>query len=176
MISSETPQAVGLRADRVDLAVHLLQQEIELAAARLGAVAERVPVREVRAEPGHFLADVGARAARTISCATAPDRPAAPARSRDALAQPRFELAASLVGGRAQPLDQLREQRLRASRSARRCSPSRTRIASRSASACSTAASHRETRLDRRIGFGGRSRTVSACGSRSRIAGRQRAR
>src|SRR5439155_14473242 len=31
-------QAVGLRSDRVHLAVHLLQQEIELASARFGAL------------------------------------------------------------------------------------------------------------------------------------------
>src|SRR5437764_1323877 len=52
------PQAVGLRADRVDLAVHLLEQEIELASARLVAVAERAPVGHVSPEAGHFLADV----------------------------------------------------------------------------------------------------------------------
>src|SRR5579872_5712674 len=43
-------EAVGLRAHRVDLAVHLLQQEIELAAARFGAVRQRLPVRHVAAE------------------------------------------------------------------------------------------------------------------------------
>src|SRR2546429_5015987 len=37
-------QAVGLRAHGVDLAVHFLQQKIELATARLGAVGERLPV------------------------------------------------------------------------------------------------------------------------------------
>src|SRR3954468_8877585 len=36
-------QAVGLRSNRVDLAVHLLQQEIELAPARFGALGERIP-------------------------------------------------------------------------------------------------------------------------------------
>src|SRR5689334_416798 len=54
-------QAVGLRPHRVDLAVHLLQQEIELAAAGLGAVGEGDPVRDMPAEPGDFLTDVGAR-------------------------------------------------------------------------------------------------------------------
>ena len=39
-ISSDTPEPVGLRTDGVDFAVHLLQQEIELAAAGLGTVAE----------------------------------------------------------------------------------------------------------------------------------------
>src|SRR5215212_7781871 len=42
-------QAIGFRTDGVHLAVHLLQQEIELAAARLGAARERIPMREVRA-------------------------------------------------------------------------------------------------------------------------------
>src|SRR3954470_17596733 len=42
-------QPVRLRPHRVDLAVHFLQQEIELAAARLGALGERIPVRDVAA-------------------------------------------------------------------------------------------------------------------------------
>src|SRR5437870_3680422 len=44
------PQPVGFRSHRVHFAIHLLQQEIELAAARLGAVGERAPVRDVGAE------------------------------------------------------------------------------------------------------------------------------
>src|SRR5205814_3713736 len=43
-------ETVGLRADRVHLAVHLLQEEIELPAARLGPLGQRIPVREVRAK------------------------------------------------------------------------------------------------------------------------------
>src|SRR4051812_6355962 len=54
-------QAVGLRAHGVDLAIHLLQQEIELAATRLRTVGKRFPVRDVAAESGHLLADVRAR-------------------------------------------------------------------------------------------------------------------
>src|SRR5262245_10120942 len=54
-------KTVGLRAHRVDLAVHLLEQEIELAPARLRAVGERAPMRDVRAEALHFFADVGPR-------------------------------------------------------------------------------------------------------------------
>src|SRR3954470_22278252 len=54
-------QAVGLRAHRVHLAIHLLQQEIELAAARLGGVGERGPVRHVTAEAFELLADVRPR-------------------------------------------------------------------------------------------------------------------
>src|SRR5688572_3854223 len=46
-------EAVGLGADGVDLAVHLLQQKVQLAPARLGAVHQRRPVREVRPEAGH---------------------------------------------------------------------------------------------------------------------------
>src|SRR5688500_6099673 len=52
-------EAVGLGADGVDLAVHFLEQEIELPAARLGTVGQRRPVREVAAEPGDFFGDVG---------------------------------------------------------------------------------------------------------------------
>src|SRR5215831_587833 len=54
-------QAVGLRAHRVHFAVHLLQQEVELAAARFGTVGERDPVRDVAAKARHLLADVRAR-------------------------------------------------------------------------------------------------------------------
>src|SRR6476620_2455548 len=50
-------QAVGLGPDRVDLAVHFLQQEVQLPAARLRRVAERVPVHEMRVEARHLLAD-----------------------------------------------------------------------------------------------------------------------
>src|SRR4249919_172058 len=52
------PQPVGLRAHRVHLAVHLLEQEIELAAAGLGAMGERPPVADVAPEARDFLADV----------------------------------------------------------------------------------------------------------------------
>src|SRR5687767_15954779 len=51
-------EAVGLRADGVDLPVHLLEQEIELPAAWLWPVGQRRPVREVAAESGDFLRDV----------------------------------------------------------------------------------------------------------------------
>src|SRR5688572_25865833 len=53
-------QAVGLGADRINLAVHLLQQKVQLAPARLVPVDERCPVRQVRPEPGHLFADIGA--------------------------------------------------------------------------------------------------------------------
>src|SRR5947199_10527001 len=43
-------QAVGFRAHRVDLAIPLLKEEVELAAARLRTVDERAPVRHVAAE------------------------------------------------------------------------------------------------------------------------------
>src|SRR4051812_22249789 len=52
---------VGLGPDGVDLAIHLLQQEVQLAAARFRAVAEGVPVHEVRLEAGDLLADVRPR-------------------------------------------------------------------------------------------------------------------
>ena len=54
-------QAVGLGADGVDLAVHLLEQEIELPAARLRAVGQRVPVHQVAPEPGELFADIRPR-------------------------------------------------------------------------------------------------------------------
>src|SRR5262245_43655548 len=53
-------QAVGFRAHRVHFAVHLLEQEIELAAARLRGPGERAPVRDVAAEALDLFADVGA--------------------------------------------------------------------------------------------------------------------
>src|SRR4029079_11336978 len=53
-------QAVGLRSNRVDFAVHFLEQAIQLAGARRRAPDERVPMRQVAAEPRDLLADVGA--------------------------------------------------------------------------------------------------------------------
>src|SRR5437867_4630270 len=44
------PEAVGLGAHRVHLAVHLLQQEVELAPARLRRVGQRDPMRHVAAK------------------------------------------------------------------------------------------------------------------------------
>src|SRR5215216_2101664 len=49
--------AIRFCTDGVDLAVHFLQQEIELAPARLRSVSQRRPMREVGAEPRHFLGD-----------------------------------------------------------------------------------------------------------------------
>src|SRR5258708_675624 len=43
-------QAVGFRAHGVDLAVHLLEQEVQLAAAGLRTIGKRHPVRHVSAE------------------------------------------------------------------------------------------------------------------------------
>src|SRR5262245_56263659 len=53
--------AVCLRPDRVDLAIHLLKQEVQLAAAGFAARRQRPPVLEVCPEPGHLLADVRSR-------------------------------------------------------------------------------------------------------------------
>src|SRR4029453_5995727 len=50
--------AVGLRADGVAFAIYFLEQEVEFAAARFIGLGERLPVREVRAKPRDFLADV----------------------------------------------------------------------------------------------------------------------
>src|SRR5512141_1594461 len=49
---------LGFRSDRVDLAVQLLEQKIELAAAGLGPLGQLAPVLEVRAEPNHLLGDI----------------------------------------------------------------------------------------------------------------------
>src|SRR5947207_12880814 len=48
-------QAVSFRAHRVDLAVHLLEQEIELPTARFGAVGQRDPMGDVPAEALHLF-------------------------------------------------------------------------------------------------------------------------
>src|SRR5262245_23990418 len=53
-------QPVGFCAYRVDLAIHFLEQEIELSAARFGTGLQRFPVRKMSTEPGHFFADVRA--------------------------------------------------------------------------------------------------------------------
>src|SRR5512139_3134607 len=54
-------EAVGLGADRVDLAVHLLEEEVQFPAARLGSVRKRRPLLHVSAEPDDLFADVRAR-------------------------------------------------------------------------------------------------------------------
>ena len=43
---------VRLRSDRVDFAIHFLDQKIEFAAARLIAISQGAPVRQVRAKAG----------------------------------------------------------------------------------------------------------------------------
>src|SRR5262245_9598524 len=50
---------VGLGADGVDLAVHLLQQEIQLATTGLIALDEHHPMRQVSPESRDLLGDVG---------------------------------------------------------------------------------------------------------------------
>src|SRR5580765_2642521 len=52
------PGPLRLRSQRVDLAVHFLEEEVQLAAARLGRVGERAPVLEVGAEPDGLLGDI----------------------------------------------------------------------------------------------------------------------
>ena len=61
MTISVARRALDLRPDGVDLAVHFLHEEIELAAARLRAVGQRPPVLDVAAQPHDFLVDVGPR-------------------------------------------------------------------------------------------------------------------
>src|SRR6476620_4376493 len=53
-------QAVGFRADGIHLAVHFLQKKIELAAAGLRPVAERLPMQEMSAKARYLFADVRA--------------------------------------------------------------------------------------------------------------------
>ncbi len=127
------PQAVGLRADGVDLAVHLLQQEVELAAARLGAVGQRVPVRQVAAEARDLFADVRAlrdphhllRQRRLI------DRQRR-AQLAGPLEQPRLDLRRGRRRRRRQSrsIEPAEQPPCATSRSARRCAPSRARISS----------------------------------------------
>src|SRR4029453_17687186 len=50
--------AIGLRADRVDLAVHLLKKKVELAPAGLAAAGQIIPMSQVALEPSHLFADV----------------------------------------------------------------------------------------------------------------------
>src|SRR5687768_3263468 len=52
-------QAIGFGANGVDLAVHLLEQKIELAPARFDRPRQRVPMLQVTAKAGDLLADVG---------------------------------------------------------------------------------------------------------------------
>src|SRR5215212_2960366 len=47
-----------LGTDGVHFAIHLLQQEVQLAAAGLGAVRQRPPVFEVAAKPNDLFGDV----------------------------------------------------------------------------------------------------------------------
>src|SRR5262249_35836782 len=100
------PQAVRLPAARIDLAVHLLQQEIELAAARLVAVAQDAPMRHVGPEPRDLFADIrSARRAddllgdhRLIHRQLLADFP-------HALMEPGLECGPPLLRGFAQTLD-----------------------------------------------------------------------
>src|SRR5258705_10982368 len=52
-------EVVGLRSDRVDLAIQLLDQEVQRPAGRAALVEEHAELVEVRAQPRHLLADVG---------------------------------------------------------------------------------------------------------------------
>ena len=111
MMSSDT-QAVGLRAHRVDLAVHLLKQEIELAAARLDAVGQRDPVRHVAAEALELLADVGSRRhAHDLLRHRRLVRLQLGAQLADALGHALLHRRAPLVGGDGDALDQIGDRR-----------------------------------------------------------------
>src|SRR4029450_9722056 len=52
-------EVVGLRPDRVDLAIQLLDQEVERTAGRAALVEERRELGEVRGQPRQLLAHVG---------------------------------------------------------------------------------------------------------------------
>jgi len=105
-------QAVRLRAHRVDLAVHLLEQKVELPSARLRAVGQRRPVRHVGTKPRDLLADVGTRGhpddllcdRRLVSLEIGPQL-------ADAVGDPLLHRRATLVGGGGDALDQIRDER-----------------------------------------------------------------
>ena len=176
MISFRHLQAVGLGADGVHLAVHLLQQEIELAAARLRAVGQRVPVREVAVKPRHLFADVGAlrHAHHLLRQRRLIDRQRArQARARARAAAPRAR-SRPVSAAAAMRVDQTRQQRLarvevgaqvRAFAHAHRLRAARSRSSTR---LVDRRAQHRRRR--RRPPAAARE-CSSACGSRSRSPG-----
>ena len=141
MIELRHLQAVGLRPDRVHLAVHLLQQEIELAAARLGAVGQasqcaRWPRNRVTSS---LMSE--RCATRTTSCASAAwidgrSLPSSPTRSSSRAPQDALRPASAAVG------DALDERRpaCRGARRGRRADarPRARRIASSASSAPAT--------------------------------------
>src|SRR5919108_4596544 len=51
-------RSLRFRAERVHFAVHLLKEEVELAAARLRRIRERAPMLDVGAEPDGLLCDI----------------------------------------------------------------------------------------------------------------------
>src|SRR5262245_2158093 len=51
-------KTIGLRANRVHFAIHLLQEEVELASTGFGTERQRVPVGQMRAKARDLLADV----------------------------------------------------------------------------------------------------------------------
>src|SRR5918995_1646158 len=52
-------EIIGLGADRVHLAIQLLQQEVELAPERAALVEQQRELRQMRAQSGELLGDVG---------------------------------------------------------------------------------------------------------------------
>ena len=120
MISSETCRPSAFDADGVDLAVHLLQQEIELPAAGLGASVSasqcaRCPRNRVTSSE---MSDRWAT--RTTSCASAAwSIGMARGQLARPLEQPRLQLHAAGFGGQHHGVDEHAQQsRRRASRRA----------------------------------------------------------
>ncbi len=108
---SDTVDPFRLRSRRVDLAVHLLEQEVQLAAAGLGAVGERLPVLQVPAEPDHLLGDVGPahepgdllREERLVHEGVG-------AQLADTLVQPGLQACDAAMSGRGRLGEQLRQE------------------------------------------------------------------
>jgi hypothetical protein len=107
---SETPGPFRLRSQRVDLAIHFLEEEVELAAARLGRVRQRAPVLEMAPEPHRLLGHV-----RTVRVADdlLRDGPLVHgeigAQFLDALAQPRAQRVGPGVRRRRGAVEQIAE-------------------------------------------------------------------
>ena len=103
-------RALGLRAGGIDLPVHLLQQEVELAAAGLGRLAECLPVVEVAAKPHDFFRDV--RPADELRNLLRDERLVGQrvgAELADPLQQPGLETDDALVGRRRDLCEELAE-------------------------------------------------------------------
>ena len=143
-MTSDTRRPFRLRSERVDLAIHLLEQEVELPAARLGRLRQRAPVLEMAAEPDDFFGDV--RAARELRDLL---RDGAFVGQRvgpqllDALRQARLQRRHPVLRRRGGALEQVAEQRAARVEIRAQVPAFASRIRSRSSSAAARAASTR---------------------------------